>query len=107
MKASKFKLADNDMWDPLVIGSNISLPHGHKKGRLDARDNHGWGCSRSSRRGHSHRKGWRRGPTVEVEGGGRERGSENQRWREMDEAMFVLCEEVIATPRMIGAGLLD
>jgi len=26
MKASKSKLTDNDMWDPLVIGSNISLP---------------------------------------------------------------------------------
>jgi len=35
MKASKSKLADNDMWDPLVIGSNISLLHGHKKGRLE------------------------------------------------------------------------
>ena len=41
MKAPKSKLADNDMRDPLVIGSNISLPHGHKKGRLDARDNYG------------------------------------------------------------------
>jgi hypothetical protein len=36
---------------------------------------------------------------VEVGGGVRERGSENQRWREMDEAAFVRCEEVIATPR--------
>ena len=43
---------------------------------------------------------------MEVGGGGRERGSENQRWREMGEAAFVRCEEVIATPRRMGAGLL-
>jgi len=106
MKASKSKLADNDMWDPLIIGSNISLPHDHKKWRLDARDDHGWGCSHASRRGHSHWKGWQRGPTVEVRGGGREHDSGNQRWREMGEAAFVWCEEVIVTPRRMGAGLL-
>ena len=43
---------------------------------------------------------------MEVGGGGRERGSENQRWREMGEAVFVRCEEVIGTPRRMGAGLL-
>ena len=43
---------------------------------------------------------------VEVEGGGRERGSENQRWREMGEAAFVRCEEVTATPRRMVAELL-
>ena len=106
MKAPKAKLVDNDMWDPLVIGSNISLSRGHGEGRLDARDDHGWGYSRSSRRGHSHRKGWRRGPTVEVEGGGRERGSGDRRWREVGEAASIRCEEVITTPRRMGVGLL-
>ena len=43
---------------------------------------------------------------MEVGGGGRERDSENQRWREMGEAAFVRCEEVIATPRRMEAGLL-
>ena len=43
---------------------------------------------------------------MEVGGGGRERGSENQHWREMDEVAFVRCEKVIATPRRMGAGLL-
>ena len=43
---------------------------------------------------------------MEVRGGGREHGSGNQRWREMGEAAFVWCEEVIVTPRRMGAGLL-
>ena len=52
-------------------GGAVSLPCGCKKGRLDTRDDHGWGCSRSSRRGHSHRRGWGQGLAVEVkvEGG--------------------------------------
>jgi hypothetical protein len=33
MKAPKFKLVDNDMWDPHVIGSNLSSSHPPHKGQ--------------------------------------------------------------------------
>jgi len=75
-------------------------------GRLDTRDDHGWGCSRPSRRGRSHRKGWRRGPTVKVRGGGRECGSRDRRWREVGEAAYVRCEEAMAIPHRMGVRLL-
>jgi hypothetical protein len=43
---------------------------------------------------------------VKVRGGGRECGSRDRRWREVGEAASVRCEEVMATPHRMGAGLL-
>jgi len=43
---------------------------------------------------------------CEVGGRGREHGSGDRRWREVGEAASVRCDEVMATPRRIGVGLL-
>jgi len=45
-------------------------------------------------------------PAVKVEGGERERGSEDRRWRKVGEDTFIWCGEVIVTLQRIGAGLL-
>ena len=44
MKALKSKLADNDMWDPLVIGSNLSSSHPPHRGE-DAKEMRALGAS--------------------------------------------------------------
>jgi len=76
MKAPKFKLVDNDMWDPHVIGSNISYSHPPHKGQ-DANEMRAlgvwWGRGRA---GVVHR---RICPAVEVGGGEREHGSGDRR----------------------------
>jgi len=100
MKAPKFKLADNDMWDLHVIGSNLSSSHPPHKGK-DANEMRALGVS--GRAGVVHR---RICPAVEVEGGERERGSRDRRWRKVGEATFVWCEEVMDTPQRMEAGLL-
>ena len=45
-------------------------------------------------------------PTVEVGGGGRERGSGDRCCREVGEAASVWCGEVMVTPRRMVAKLL-
>jgi hypothetical protein len=46
-------------------------------------------------------------PAVEIEDGGRKRGSGDRYWRKVGEAASVWCGEVMVTPRKMGAGLLD
>ena len=45
-------------------------------------------------------------PSGGGQGGGRERGSGDRRWRDIGEAASVRCGEVMATPRRMGVGLL-
>ena len=104
MKAPKSNLTDNDMWDPLVIRSNLFSSHPPHRAQ-DAKGDE------SSRRIRAAPAWWGRGragvahrricPAVEVGGGGREHGSGDRRWREMDEAAPVPCGEVMVVGALL------
>ena len=91
IKVPKSKLADNDIWDPHVIGSNLCFSHPPYRGQ-DAKEMRALGASPVW---------WRRGCVevahrqiylaVEVGGGGREHDSGDRCWREVGEAASPQC----------------